>query len=215
MIESLRKAAEERVSLLWQEAEAEAGRIRAEAGGRREQFREEANRKQTVITRNLLAQEVSEARSKARNIRLSAEKALSDRMYRTAASSLPLLRNTPRYDALFGVMARELPSRSWQTVHVNPRDAELAKKYFPGAEIVTDADITGGMDVSADSGAIRVINTFEKRLERAWSDLEPPLIKDAYQEVTNEASASAPGGPGISGGIPADEDQRQTVPPDI
>lgn len=215
MIKSLRKAAEERVSLLWQEAEAEAGRIRAEAAGRREQMREEANRKQTVMTRNLLGQAESEARSKARSVRLSAEKALSDRMYRTAVSLLPLLSKRQGYDTLFGSMARELPGRSWQTVRVNPRDVELAKRYFPRAEIVTDASITGGMDVSSDNGAIRIINTFEKRLERAWGDLEPALIKDAYQEVNNEASASAPFGPGISGGIPADEDQRQTVASDI
>ncbi len=67
---------------------------------------------------------------------------------------------------------------------MNPADIGLAKRHFPGAEIVPDETISGGMDATAEDGAIRVMNTFEKRLERAWREMLPLLIKDVYQEVS-------------------------------
>ena len=51
--------------------------------------------------------------------------------------------------------------------------------------------ITGGMDAETADGAIRVVNTFEKRIERAWADLLPLLIKDVYQEATDGPSPKA------------------------
>lgn len=214
LIESLRKAADERVKGLWAEAEAEAGRVRSDAAGRIEQMRQDNARKQRLLAGDQAARARSEANRRARVISLSAEKGLSDRLYESAVALLPSLRKQ-RYEAVFAAFARELPPLAWQAVRVNPGDAALAKKHFPGAEIATDAKITGGMDVSAGGGAIRVINTFEKRLERAWGDLQPELIRDAYREVNGESSASATRGPGISGGIPAGEDQGQAVAADL
>ena len=52
--------------------------------------------------------------------------------------------------------------------------------------------ITGGMDAAMEDGTIRVINTFEKRLELAWADLLPLLISDVYQEVSDGASQKRP-----------------------
>jgi hypothetical protein len=34
-----------------------------------------------------------------------------------------------------------------------------------------------------DGGKIRVINTFEKRLERAWVDMLPGLLKETYDVI--------------------------------
>jgi V/A-type H+-transporting ATPase subunit E len=212
LIESLRKAAEGRVRLVWQEAEAEAGKINADVALRLKQLRDDMSRKQTLMTADRISRAVSDANSRARIVRLSAEKALSDRLYGEAVASLSSLRKGP-YEALFGVMVEELPPLAWQAVRVNPGDVALAKKHFPGAEIVADAGITGGMDVSARSGAVRVVNTFEKRLERAWGDIQPSLIRDAY-EVNREASAAEPRGQRISSRVSTDEDQRQTVPSD-
>jgi vacuolar-type H+-ATPase subunit E/Vma4 len=76
-------------------------------------------------------------------------------------------------------------------VRVNPEDVALAGKYFPGAEIIPDRNITGGMDASTADGTIRIINTFEKRMERAWTDMLPVLIKDVYQEVSDGAPAAS------------------------
>lgn len=188
LIDSLKKAADERVLLMRQESEREAGAAKADVARRLEQRRDEAKRKEAAAQRDANAQALSAANNRAREIMLSAEKELSARLEAVAASSLPGLRKAG-YETAFGKMARELPTLAWHTVRVNPGDVALAEKFFPGAEIVPDRNITGGMDVSTKDGSIRVINTFEKRLERAWSDMLPLLIRDVYGEG--------------SGGIPA------------
>jgi len=80
-------------------------------------------------------------------------------------------------------MAAEIPPLPWKTVRVNPEDVGIARKHFPGAVIITDEGISGGMDVMTGDGKIRVINTLEKRLERAWGDILPHLMKEDYEAV--------------------------------
>jgi vacuolar-type H+-ATPase subunit E/Vma4 len=179
LISSLKKAADERVLLMRQEAEREAGTAKADVARRLEQRRDEAKRREAAALRDANAQALSAANNRAREIRLVAEKELSSRLEAAAASSLPALRNAG-YENAFGKMARELPTLAWHAVRVNPGDVALAEKYFPGAEIAPDPNITGGMDASTKDGSIRVVNTFEKRLERAWSDMLPLLIRDVY-----------------------------------
>ena len=190
LIDSLKKAADERVLLMRQEAEREAGAAKADVARRLEQRRDEAKRREAVVQRDANARALSAANNRARGIRLSAEKELSARLEAAAASSLPALRKAG-YETAFEKMARELPVLAWHTVRANPGDIALAEKYFPGAEIVPDLNITGGMDVSTKDGSIRVINTFEKRLERAWSDMLPLLIRDVYGEGSDGTSAAS------------------------
>jgi V/A-type H+-transporting ATPase subunit E len=214
LIASLRKAADERVRALWSDAEDEAGKIRANAEERLVQLRQDLDRKQLLLAGERSARAEADAQKRSRIISLSAERRLSERLYAEALSMLETLREQG-YESFFAALARELPDAGWQTVRVNPKDAALARKMFPGAELVPDEKITGGMDVSAGAGTVRVVNTFEKRLERAWGDLQPELIRDAYDEVNGEGASATTRGPGLSGRIPADEDQRQTVPPDL
>jgi V/A-type H+-transporting ATPase subunit E len=47
------------------------------------------------------------------------------------------------------------------------------------------------VDATAEGGAIRVVNTLEKRLERAWREMLPLLIKDVYQEVSDGTPAGS------------------------
>jgi len=190
LIDSLKKAADERVLLMRQEAEQEAAAAKADVARRLEQRRDEAKRREAAAQRDANAQALSAANNRAREIRLMAEKELSARLEAAAVSSLPALRNTG-YETAFGKMARELPALAWHTVRVNPGDVALAGTYFPGAEIVQDRNITGGMDASTKDGSIRVINTFEKRLERSWSDLLPLLIRDVYGEVSDGTPAAS------------------------
>jgi V/A-type H+-transporting ATPase subunit E len=109
---------------------------------------------------------------------------LADRLYRTAQA---LLRqpDTGKGDELFVALAGELPDFPWETVKVNSRDKEAASSRFPKAKlIVDDANaIRGGLEVSGENGAIRIINTLEKRLERMWPELLPELIAAAYREI--------------------------------
>jgi V/A-type H+-transporting ATPase subunit E len=213
LIDSLKKAGDERTRKLWQDAEADGGKILADVARRVEQLREDMSRKKALMAGDRISRAVSEANSRARIIRLSAEKALSDRLYAAAQASLPALRRGSS-EAQFEALARELPPLAWQIVSVNPDDVALAKKHFPGAEITANDRITGGMDAAAQNGDIRVINTFEKRLERAWGDMQPELIKDAYREVKDEASSAAARRAGLSDRISSDEDKRQAVASD-
>ncbi len=212
LIESLKRAADHRIEQIWSDAQTEAGAAKAEAARRVDQLREELARKHDVMTRDRLVRAVSEANSRARLARLGAEKDILDRLYTVAEASLPGLRDRS-YPDRFARMVRELPPLVWETVRVNPADLALAKKYFPGVEVAADAGISGGMDVSTKNGAVRVVNTFEKRLERAWSEMQPLLIREIYDEVTDETAAAA-GGPGISGRISSGEVKRQTVTAD-
>jgi V/A-type H+-transporting ATPase subunit E len=137
-----------------------------------------------------MAAAVNEAHSRARLARLTAENTLSGALFNAAAGSLPRLRDD-RYGRVFEQIVQELPALAWQNVRVNPADIGLAKKHFPDAEIIQDASISGGVDATAEGGAIRVVNTLEKRLERAWREMLPLLIKNVYQEVSDGTSAGA------------------------
>jgi V/A-type H+-transporting ATPase subunit E len=182
LIESLRRAADERIKLIWKEAEGEADKIRAEVSHRLDQLRESSSRTESLAATAAQVAAVSEANNRSRTNLLTAEKALSDRLFSVALSSLHRLRNSG-YQETFGKMARELPPLAWKTVRVNPADVGLAKSIFTGAAIIPDKTIAGGVDAMTDGGKIRVINTFEKRLERAWVDMLPGLLKETYDVI--------------------------------
>ena len=182
LIESLRRAADERIRLIWKGAEGEAEKIRAEASHRLDLLRESCAREESLAATAAQVAAVSAANNRSRTHLLRAEKDLSDRLYSVAVSSLYRLRSSGYRDA-FGKMAQELPQLAWKTVRVNPEDVGLAKKNFSSAEIMPDKTIAGGVDATTVGGKIRVINTFEKRLERVWMDMLPGLLKNAYDAV--------------------------------
>ena len=182
LIESLRRAADERIKLIWHETEGEAEKVREEVSHKLDQLRENCSRAESLAVTAAQLSAVSEANNRSRTFLLKAEKALSERLYSVALSSLPRLRGSD-YREVFGKMARELPLLDWKKVRVNPEDAGLAKSIFTGADIIPDKSIAGGVDAMTDGGKIRVINTFEKRLERAWVDMLPELLKKIHDVV--------------------------------
>src|SRR5574340_1230475 len=144
LIDSLKKAADERIKKIWSEAEAEAGELMAGSRRRLDQLREDLERKQSLMNRERANQAVSEANRRARAVKLASEKDILDRLHAIASSCLPALRGKS-YPEHFVKMVRELPRLAWQTVRVNPADVALAKKQFPDAEAVPDPAIGGGM----------------------------------------------------------------------
>ena len=144
LIESLKKSADGKKILLWQEAQATATATRARAENELKRLRENAERQRAAAVRDRTARAIAEACSRARTLRLAAEKELAGRLYTAAVSSLKSLRNSD-YEAVFHSLVRELPLIAWQTVRVNPQDAALAGRYFPGAKIMPDETIVGGM----------------------------------------------------------------------
>ena len=187
MIESLRLSGEEKIRLIRQEAEQEAKALQEAAAVKIEELRKNYADKLTSAEGDETLHALAEAGSRAQRVRLEAERGLSDRLYSIARSSLHLLRDNG-YPAVFEKLALELPSFPWKLVRVNPDDVGLARKHFPGAEIIPVENTAGGMEATVADGTVRVINTFEKRLERAWSELIPLLVKDVYREVSDGPS---------------------------
>ncbi len=177
LIDSLLEESENKIIALHQETEAETMRIKSEVLNKTKQIKNNYNKQYLLMVKELSEGILSEARKKATIIRLSAEKDLSDRLYSLAFTLLQNLRNK-NYEKVFEVLISELPPLQWQTVRVNPEDKEIAIKYFPRSEIITDRKISGGLIVITDDGKIHVDNTYEKRLERAWTIILPMIMKD-------------------------------------
>ncbi len=187
LIESLRRSGDEKIRLLRQEMEKEAEAYQAAATRRITELRRQYEAQLTAATGEETIHALAEAGNKARAIRLLAEQQLSERLLTISRSLLQKIRDKG-YPAVFEKMAIELPSLAWNLVRVHPADVDLARKYFPDAEIVPVETLTGGMDATVRDGTIRVINTLEKRLERAWNEMLPLMVKDVYREVGDGTS---------------------------
>jgi vacuolar-type H+-ATPase subunit E/Vma4 len=182
LIASLRIAGEEKVRALQQESEQEAERIRSDAAGRIEAIRQRHERERKAEAAKQTEALLAAAAGEARRIRIRSERALADRLASLARTLLPSLRNVG-YDGVFGSFVQELPTLPWRSVRVNGKDVALAKAYFPDAEIVPDNDISGGLVVSTEDDRVRVVNTFEKRMERKWEDLLLEAIPDVMEKT--------------------------------
>jgi vacuolar-type H+-ATPase subunit E/Vma4 len=178
LIESLRTAASERVDAVWSEASTEADNARAASAQKVSQAKEEAGRIMAARVDLIRSQAILESRSKERGLRLAADRKLADLLYSIAVSRLCLLREH-EYAAAFQAMVQELPRFTWGSVKVHRDDVERARSFFPDAKIVAADNISGGLEVTSDDGQVTVVNTWEKRLERAWEGMLPDLIKEA------------------------------------
>lgn len=182
LIEALRRRGEENILTVRLEAEAEADKIRANAAERFSRIRESLGSLNLIAEREQAGAMISDADRKARVILLSAEKELSANLYAAASEALSCLRDK-EYAEVFDALVKELPAYQWRVVRVNPVDEGIAREHFPGAEIITDRGITAGLDVAGEDGRVRIVNTFEKRLENAWAEILPELIKDVSGKI--------------------------------
>jgi vacuolar-type H+-ATPase subunit E/Vma4 len=189
LIASLRKEGEQKIQAVRTETDAEAEKIRAETAGKIERIREEFRKEEAKLTKALEDDILSAAEKKARTIRLSAEKSLSDRLFTLALTCLHELRRE-RYESIFSALAEELPSAVWNEVRVNPEDVSMARTHFPASRIIPDNNIAGGLEVYTENKKQHIINTFEKRLERAWEEILPLLITDTYKKASKHGISS-------------------------
>lgn len=178
LIESLRAAAAERVNALWLEASAEADAARAACAQKSLQAKEETGRIIASRVALIRAQALLASHRKERGLRLAADQKLAALLYSIAVSRLPLLRDHG-YEAVFQKLAQELPRFAWGSVKVHPDDVERARTFFPNAKITATEAISGGIEATSDDGRVTVVNTCEKRLERAWESMLPELIQEA------------------------------------
>jgi vacuolar-type H+-ATPase subunit E/Vma4 len=182
LIEALRKAAEERAAAIWDAARAEADRCRSEAGGESASQRERAAEEDAAAAKALSEAAMAEAEHEASRIVLAARVTLGERVYGIARAALPRFRDGG-YRAMFEALADEIPGRAWPRVRVNPADSDLARHRFPDAEILADDDIVAGLVVEDDDGRIRIDNTLETRLARAWPQILPGIVGEAMKEA--------------------------------
>lgn len=182
LIDSLQREAEEKTGEIRRDAEARAEKLKAEAGEKLELMKAEYARMQASAVREQTEAILREAEVEAGTVRLSAENEILKRLYGAALSSLAGLRDEG-YEDVFRALQAELPPFKWQQVRVNPGDLELAGELFPGSEVIPEPGISGGMEAAAEDGRVRVVNTFEKRLERAWPEMAPEAMRDVYAEI--------------------------------
>lgn len=177
LITELRRQGEAEKRTIWQAAEAEAAAYRRNAAQRwaSEQDAAEEERREAAAARTREIRRGAE--QEGRQLRGQAEMALAERLYHLARRVMPVLQDEVRGE-MFVRLARELPDRPWERVHVNPSDLAWAREFFPQAEVVADGDITGGVEALDREGGLRVINTLEKRLERGWPLILPAIFAE-------------------------------------
>jgi vacuolar-type H+-ATPase subunit E/Vma4 len=183
LIASLRKEGAEKVKALHQETRAESEKIQDEAAEMIAELREEFRVKEEALEKSREERSLSAAQRTVRAIRLEAEANLADRLSGLALTCLHVLRQD-NYEKTFEMLVHELPSTWWNEAVVHSDDEAMARTYFPNAEVVPDPAVIGGIEVYRQDRRQHVINTFEKRLERAWEELLPLIVRDIYRELS-------------------------------
>jgi V/A-type H+-transporting ATPase subunit E len=182
LLNSLQLEAEAKIRAVWAEAEAEAARLQAEQAAAADGFLSSCREQSSGDIERRKGDAIARAQQKAAAVRCAAEQALAARLFPLALASLPALRDSNPGE-LFEGLGREVPHLSWEQVRVNPRDEESARKLFPGAAIITDGEVSGGLDAAAAGLSIRVINTLEKRLQNAWDEILPKLVARCHGAI--------------------------------
>ena len=176
LINTLRKNKQKQIDDIWQQARAEADSIRQQLAETITKITEEHADQLASACQKSVRGIVAEADIKARKKKLFAYHGLDEVLHATALKQLPKLREL-NYENVFAQLVKELPDNQWERIIVNPSDVNLAAEFFNKDIVQPDAAITGGLIALNAGGKIIVNNTFEKRLERKWSQIIPELIK--------------------------------------
>jgi hypothetical protein len=187
LIDAVQLRAAAAVAAIWADARAEAARCREAADRLIAQQREQHDSRLRAVTASARQAATAAAVGRSRVIRNHARTAVADRARAVAIASLPGLRDAA-YPGWFGALAGELPVREWQRVTVNPADVALARLQFPGCEVAADAAISGGL--IAEDAALRITNTFERRLDASWPELLPGVMTDVLNAHQRSPSAA-------------------------
>lgn len=180
LIDSLWQEAEKKIEILHRETAEEESKIGEETLRAIARIRNDEHHEGTADSARRTEEIIAEAEKDARRISIETNVVLAERLYKISNSFLPSLRKKG-YDGVFRNLAAELPMLPWKKIRVNPEDSGIAGNLFPDSEIVPDKLITGGIDAATDEGKVRVVNTLEKRLERAWEDIIPDLLREVYE----------------------------------
>lgn len=152
------------------DAEAEAGKILGEA---REQAKallaKEAEKTKAEVAQKEVG--VYAARLTAKKIVADARNAVLDEALKEVKRELAKIAESRDYPKLFEQLAEEGKRIIGKdcVLHVNKRDAQLAKKY---GDVAATLDSIGGVVVTSHDGRLRIDNSFEALLEEHANELK-------------------------------------------
>lgn len=175
LLEALHREGQETLAAIIDNGAAAEAELRSQIEERRARLRREHEQECEQLCRDRKRMILDKAAREAALIRLRAEHALALRLQECARLTLQHL---PSNDAerLFAALAAELPEIPWATISTSPGDTLRAAACFPDAAILSDPAISGGLKAATSDQSLTVDNTLEKRLERLWPDLLPPLL---------------------------------------
>jgi vacuolar-type H+-ATPase subunit E/Vma4 len=171
---------------LEEQAESECAELRRLANVQARMIREEAERQAAALKDEQLAaaSEIGAAREErtiaaarlegSRSLAAARERAF-EAVHQGARERLASLRGTDGYEAVFAALLTEALSQvsGPSVIQVDPADASLAETARATAQVPCTVDpsigTAGGMIVTTENGRVLLRNTFESRLERAWS----------------------------------------------
>ena len=181
LIKTLRANQQSQIDEIWQAAKAEAASLRQQTSDAISGLTESHTDSLVCNCQKSIRTIISEAETKAKEIKLMALDSLSNLLLEAAVEQLITLRGDD-YGMTFKKLVQELPEQNWETVIVNPTDVTTAKESFNNSTIQTDPAISGGMVVLSAEGKIVVNNSFGKRLERSWSSIFPAIARGLEKE---------------------------------
>jgi len=187
---ALQREGEAQVRDFWQQAEAAVETRRKEIEAELAQLRTETDcqlqAETTALRNNLLLA----AQTRALEGRLHTEAALEERLLILAHQLLPELARDDR-SKLWEALCEELPAADWAILKVHTADQKLAGRDFPMVEIECDDALGGGVIVTNADGMIRIDNSLDCRLKRAWPDLLPKLLTELRARVDDDETADS------------------------
>jgi vacuolar-type H+-ATPase subunit E/Vma4 len=181
LIKTLRANQQSQIDEIWQAVKAEAASLCEQTSTAITGFTEDHTDSLVCSCQKSIRTIISEAETKAIEIKLMALDSLRKSLFEAAAKQLHNLRNDD-YEMIFEKLVQELPEQNWETINVNPDDASMAGNFFNNCAIQTDPAISGGLVALSADGKIVVNNTFGKRLERSWSTLFPAIVRELETE---------------------------------
>lgn len=177
LLEALRREGEQTMAAIAAKGAADEEELRNTAVTRREELRQEHEQQCARLCEERKRSLIAVALREAGLIRLRAEHAMALRLRRQADGCLARLCRDNRRE-FFAALAAELPNETWQTVRVSPGESAIAAVRFPGASVIADEAVSGGIAAATADSGLTVDNTLETRLERLWPELLPSVMAE-------------------------------------
>ena len=181
LLKSLEEHSEQEKQKIQEDAERELNQIQAAKESRLKSLRDQILARGRDLADIEEAKLIGMAKTQANSIILEARKAEYDRIYREAMDRVSHLKTERHYPEIFSALLQEsLAGLSKDIVlEVSPDDVGLAKSALRDldklADVKPNTGVSSGVIVTDITFRLRVENTLESRLQKAWSSLTAQL----------------------------------------